>query len=76
MKQVHAPKLWQGRPRGPLLLLLLNKSFPVKAWSVLWSNCSQTQNLFPSESPLCGSQGHDKEQGAESVYSPYQNRLA
>lgn len=53
----------------------LNKSFPVKAWSVLQSNWFQTRNLFPPESHLCGSQGHDGEQGAESLYSIYQNRL-
>lgn len=31
--------------------------------------------FFPPECLLCGSQGRDREQGAESVYPPYQNRL-
>lgn len=61
---------------APLCAHILNKSFPVKAWRVLRSNCAHTPNLFPPESLLCGSQGRDREQGAESVYSPHQNRLA
>lgn len=65
----------RGGPVARCCAYFLNKSFPVKAWSVLWSNCSHTQNLFPPESLLCGSQGRDREQGAESVYSPLQNRL-
>lgn len=76
MKQAHAPKDGRGGPVARCYAYFLNKSFPVKAWSVLWSNCSHTQTLFPPESLLRGSQGQDREQGAESVYSPYQNRLA
>lgn len=54
----------------------LNKSFSLKAWSVLQSNWFLTRDLFPPESHLCGSQGHDGEQGAESLYSIYSEYLS